>query len=474
MVALLMYLGSPAQLFRHTYGWGSFNTAPSFCITPDGGYALAGSFSSTGSGQTDFVLIRTDSAGQFRWAKCYGSWGIESASHLLSLPDSGFLFVGTSNSFSTQLDYDGFIVRLNSNGDTLWQRSLGSPYWDFLHHALAWPDSRVVLSGSKHSDANGLDAGWLIMMDDQGQVLREKELLQDNNLVINRTTITPGGHLLAGGYTETPDSLFREPILIQLDTVTWDTLWTRRLPGVWRGELTGVSTLNNGQIIVAGYDIDSGATDENQLIMGLDSNGYFLWRPCCKTPGEERFNDVVVKDDTIYALGSTNSFGGGKLDFNLNLYDANGTFIAGPTFGDLQDEIGNQVLITDDRRILLFGTTTTFGPGLQSMLLVSTNDTSFYQNIPFVIGLDEPMNSSTAVQLFPNPTQGLLRIKGIKLSDECTWRLFASDGSLVRIGLLMTDDSFLQLEDVPAGYYVLCVQQKNGETFRKPVIIHRD
>ena len=156
-----------------------------------------------------------------------------------SLPDSGFLFVGTSNSYSTQLDYDGFIIRLNQNGDTVWQRSIGSPDWDFLHHASAWPGSRFVLAGSKHSGINGLDAGWLVILDEQGNVLREKEFLQVNNLVIRRTTLTPAGHLLAAGYTETPDSLFREPILMQIDTATLDTIWTRRLPGVWKGELTG-------------------------------------------------------------------------------------------------------------------------------------------------------------------------------------------------------------------------------------------
>ncbi|MFM9028039.1 MAG: hypothetical protein ACKOQ6_08580, partial [Bacteroidota bacterium] len=120
LVVLLSPCWCQAQFFQRTFGWGPFNTAPSCAYRSDGYYGLSGSFSSNGSSQTDFVLMQIDTNGTFQWSKCYGSGGIDNVTRLATLPDSGYVLAGFTNGFSSNNDYDGYVVRTDPFGDTLW------------------------------------------------------------------------------------------------------------------------------------------------------------------------------------------------------------------------------------------------------------------------------------------------------------------------------------------------------------------
>ncbi len=472
-ICLLFCMTSHAQYFKHTYGWGPFNTAPSMCQTPDGGFAMLGSFSSTGSGQTDFVVIRTDSSGTFQWAHAYGSWGIESAACILTLPDSGFLLCGYSNSYSGNLGYDGLVVRLNATGDTLWQRSIGSTDWDFIHDAKLLDDGNYLLTGSTNSTSNGLSAGWLVVMDPTGNILRQKVLETNANIFLNSSSISATGFVLSAGSIQSTDSLIHQPIIIKTEFATLDTVLTFQLPDHPEGEFASIVGQSNGDIVACGYSITAGRTDQDQLIVSIDSSGIFQWKSGGLTTGEEYFNKVIRSGDTLYCVGSTNSYGGGKLDFQLNIYDPNGVRLEGPTFGDLQDEVGKDVLLTSNRRILLFGTTTTFGPGLQSMLLIST-DSSFQTGGAFVIGVNEPTNRQE-VNIFPNPTNGPLKVihSNANSTKKINWKLISLDGRIVNQGNEWTVELNLDLSTVPNGVYLFFLEE-NGVQLRRKIVVQHD
>ena len=166
-------LAASSQNFRRTYGWGAYNTAPAFTQSPAGGFALLGSFSSPTSYQTDFVLMRTDTAGVFQWAKAYGGSGVDEARDLLQLPDSGWLLVGFTNSFSPNNDYNGYVIRLTANGDTVWTRQIGSSSWDFLYDVKWAPNGNFLLSGATNNSPNGKTAGWLVEVSPAGTIIHQ-------------------------------------------------------------------------------------------------------------------------------------------------------------------------------------------------------------------------------------------------------------------------------------------------------------
>jgi hypothetical protein len=94
---------------------------------PDGGYAVGGGTASKGAGQTDFWALRLDAKGNVVWDKTFGGPKDDSPTRkaLAALPDGGFALAGGTYSKGAG-DADVWVVRLDGNGNVLWDRTFGA------------------------------------------------------------------------------------------------------------------------------------------------------------------------------------------------------------------------------------------------------------------------------------------------------------------------------------------------------------
>src|SRR5206468_2609251 len=114
----------------------------------------AGSTSSFGNGSSDVLLIKTDSLGKAQFMKTYGGDNIDKAYSVQQLPDSGFYIAGYTNSYGTG-GYDGYLIRTDKNGDTLWTRTYGGTDWDFFAYSRLTAKGSIVMAGNTYSYGNG-------------------------------------------------------------------------------------------------------------------------------------------------------------------------------------------------------------------------------------------------------------------------------------------------------------------------------
>lgn len=89
--------------------------------TPDGGFLLTGTESSFTT-DSDFLIIKLDSAGTQIWKKIYGSVESEFGYHARQLNDGGYIFAGMSSRLG---GYDMYVIRTNAAGDSLWSQLIG-------------------------------------------------------------------------------------------------------------------------------------------------------------------------------------------------------------------------------------------------------------------------------------------------------------------------------------------------------------
>lgn len=111
-------------LWDRTYGGSEDESAGA--IRPDlqDGYIIVGSTSSFGQGYEDGYIIRTDSLGDTIWTRTIGGINPDYFTEVVSTPDSGYMVAGRTFSFGPD-SANIWVVRFNSQGDTLWSRTYG-------------------------------------------------------------------------------------------------------------------------------------------------------------------------------------------------------------------------------------------------------------------------------------------------------------------------------------------------------------
>ncbi|MCX7942867.1 MAG: Ig-like domain-containing protein [Dictyoglomaceae bacterium] len=102
--------------WQKTYGGSSLEEATSIQQTIDGGYIAAGYTTSFGGG-FDFYIIKLNSYGNKVWEKTFGGSNIDCAYSIQQTTDGGYIIAGSTSSFGVG-NYDFYIIKTDSEGNT--------------------------------------------------------------------------------------------------------------------------------------------------------------------------------------------------------------------------------------------------------------------------------------------------------------------------------------------------------------------
>ena len=157
-------------IWSETYGGVDDEIASEVTVqTSDGGYAVFGETESFGVGQSDFWLIKTDSAGNMQWNRTYGGVSIETSGSMYATTDGGYIMCGSTASFGAG-GYDAWLVRVDGNGNTEWNQTYGGTDNEYANHVIQTVDGGYALGGRTLSYGTGADYFWLVKVDADGNM----------------------------------------------------------------------------------------------------------------------------------------------------------------------------------------------------------------------------------------------------------------------------------------------------------------
>jgi hypothetical protein len=159
------------EIWNNTFGGVSDDGA--FCIvqTSDGGYALAGnSYSFTGGNNTDIWLVKTDSAGNMLWNNHFGGAKDDFGYFVTQTSDGGYAVGGITNSSGAGYE-DVWLIKTDSNGREVWNRTYGGTLNDEAYCVMLMEDGGYAIAGSTFAFGAGLWDVWLIKTTPSGDLL---------------------------------------------------------------------------------------------------------------------------------------------------------------------------------------------------------------------------------------------------------------------------------------------------------------
>lgn len=184
--------------------WSAIPTAaPVYpaCVRAVGdGFVVAGESVSLAHGDSDGFLMKTDGAGDTLWTRTYREPANETLRSVRALPDGGFVLVGQVLS-SEENGEDMWLVRADAEGNLLWQWTYGGIGSERGYDVQPLADGRLVVLGDTTVNAS-LDVDvCLLITDAQGRPLTCRRYGGPDGDVAQSLTPTADGGFAAAGWT---------------------------------------------------------------------------------------------------------------------------------------------------------------------------------------------------------------------------------------------------------------------------------
>jgi hypothetical protein len=287
------------------YGGGGDDFLWDVRPTADGGLVAVG-FSGP-EGGIDVWLVRTDSVGELVWERRYGGTGRDRA---WSLADDGAggWYVAAERTPEDGSRQDGWLLRVDPRGDTVWTRTLDGPEVDRLYSVTALPrGGAVVTGGTGSNDRRSGDNDVLVArFTDEGD-LRWRRTFGGDEYDVGHGVLAAGDGVLVTGYG-TPSANApgdTDVALIRLDA-DGSVVWRRNHPGAGHERAMMSAPAHGGGWITIGFAVSAGEADVR--LSGSSADGRESWRWTRAAPGTDRGVVIRPTRDGGYVL--TGALGG--------------------------------------------------------------------------------------------------------------------------------------------------------------------
>lgn len=279
-------------IWQKTYGGKGEEKLTQVIETEDGGFLIGGSSSSdriydadkqtvvenakseNARGNLDYWVLKVDAQGEIAWQRTLGGRYADILKTVVETPDGGYLLGGISNSpesgdktDSNLGEFDFWIVKLDAEGETLWQRTIGGEADDHLVDITLTDSKKILIAGYTNSGVSfdkevsnrGSDTdAWVILLDEQGGQLWQKTYNIDSYTLLTSVTKTSDSAFVLGGYSQKgllhktkKGTVNSDYFALKIDSLG-EQKWKRELGSSSRDVLSKIVETRDGGYILAG------------------------------------------------------------------------------------------------------------------------------------------------------------------------------------------------------------------------------
>ncbi|MBL8966394.1 MAG: hypothetical protein JNG85_05240 [Spirochaetaceae bacterium] len=306
-----------------TYGGASYDTGNKLLSTADGGFVLAGTTRSFGSGLGDIWLLKFGADAGLVWQYAYGTLDDESFGDLCLAPDGGYVLVGNT---STASEYLGWAMKVDSSGAVSWSKRFpgllaGGDYSSF-RGVEPLSGGGFLVTGAQQFDDSGTihNDMWLLKLDSSGNSVGQWRLddgLFGSESGYDAIPTTDGGVAIAGS--------------IIGGAVPASRIWVVKL---------------SSSMAISWQEYLANADSENATSIQQTADGGFAVFGRTRYPSATRYDDIWINKLTgAGSLSWSRAYGSVAQDNPGSLFAVSGGYVMSGRFQSASDGSGGDGII---------------------------------------------------------------------------------------------------------------------------------
>lgn len=237
---------------------------------------LSNDVSQESRGGNDYWIIKIDSLGNKIWDRRYGGSNSDYFKKIVKTSDGGFILAGFSYSGLSgdksqpsivNGGVDLWIIKVNSNGDKEWDKTLGTVSMDILNDLKITDDSNILICSNVNNSTS-----YIYKLDLSGNLIWQKTYLNSSNF--NNLLPNSKGIIVVGTATTTTGIIsppskggYSDGFILQLDSLG-NKVWDKRFGGNDSDNIVEIVPIYRGYLI-AGTSSSSISEDKTQNNRGF-------------------------------------------------------------------------------------------------------------------------------------------------------------------------------------------------------------
>ena len=205
------------------FGGTHLDEAHGITSSPDGGFLVVGYTASdegdvSGNhtvGTWDVWVLKIDADGNKLWQKPFGGTLNDNGFAITNTPDNGFVLAGYATSTDGDVTNshggaDALIVKIDGNGNKLWAKTYGGSGMDVASSIIRVNNGYMVAAQTESTDGyviptNGIVGAWIFQIDDNGTIVWQKNFGGTNGGGGITIIPTSDGKFVVSGSTSSND-----------------------------------------------------------------------------------------------------------------------------------------------------------------------------------------------------------------------------------------------------------------------------
>lgn len=460
-LAVICY--SQTVLFQKIYGGNEQDLGQSVRQTSDGGYVLAGFSDSFGAGpNADFYIIKINNIGDTIWTKTYGTIEEDRAYDIQQTMDGGYVLTGYSDNASS---YSNVILfKLNSNGNLQWNKTYTCSNYEIGYTVQETNDGGFIIGGRVSVISPFGYNVYLVKADSNGDTLWTKQYGTNTEGYCAQQT-SDGGYIITGN--SYGSSTLLDAYLVKTNS-NGDTLWTKTYGGTKDDQGNFVQQTSDGGYIITGYTYSFDTLKQVYLIR-TDSNGDTLWSKKINALNSAWTGGKAVQETTdggFIVAGSFANLINQSNDCILIKTNSNGDTLWTKTYGGTNGDYFESVQQTTDGGYVMVGRTDSYGiPPYNNVYLVKTDSLGNTSGPP--VGVWEQQEAEAVageIAIYPNPfteQANLVLPNEIETNGEAELVIYDVLGNETARVKITAQRALIQRDNSKAGLYFCKVVKEN-------------